>query len=482
MDIVFRKIRRLRSGGRFVLLLVFLSGLVFLGGCGGGGGDGGPEGDLGTFLGLLGDAGFQVREGAPIGIDVRDLFCRKVLPSGFGNNLATPYLTLSVDRLPGTPENQFPWTYRLRQDEALVLIGRTPPKSVYFSLQHFAAMRYFEEADYSGRVYSLLGDTINHLTVRSVGAAAPFDSFFVMISTGNRTTERRLRSALLGAGYAETAVNVEGLPAELVRFGLDERSDQFNLLYRVAIIDDPEAERRFYETFGGMKVFRVTPGVELPADPFPAADLRERGTGTNEMHLLPTMKRLEDALIEAHPGYNVEKLPTAQWIADGYNPILQNIDAFAATNDTTYLLTQPFTLGEDDFLVAYGVLHDAAGKALYNSLNVYGWTLLEDLPDEPRFRGLREMVGVSEANSKGLLRDSARAYLPGDPNAGMFYAVKISRKCGADGCVPIPEPFCDRMKLKELTVAFRAYCEPKTKTGPSYGEILFDRVILFRRP
>jgi type IV pilus assembly protein PilA len=48
--------------------------------------------------------------------------------------------------------------------------------------------------------------------------------------------------------------------------------------------------------------------------------------------------------------------------------------------------------------------------------------------------------------------------------------------------VATSEPFCDRMKLKELTVAFRAYCEPKTKTGPSYGEILFDRVILFRRP
>jgi hypothetical protein len=128
------------------------------------------------------------------------------------------------------------------------------------------------------------------------------------------------------------------------------------------------------------------------------------------------------------------------------------------------------------------VQHAAAGKALYNSVIAYGWTLLEDLPDDPRFEGLREMMGIAAIDSPEDFVGSARPYLPDDPQADLLYAVKIARSGGGrEADILVPPPSCGRLKLRELALAFRAYCEPATKTGPSYAEILFDRAILFRR-
>jgi hypothetical protein len=464
------------------LLLLVLVGSISLGGCGGGGSGGNGEGDLETLLSNLENAGFRITEGDPVQIDLEDLFCRGLLPSGYGNNVTTPYITLRQDPVPGAAPTAFPWTYRLRQDEAMVLLGRTAPKSVYFSLQTFAALRWFEDKGYTGRMFALFGDTINHLTINAQGEDTPYDSFFVMITTGNKRTEEKVRDALSDAGYGNGTVNVETIPGELVRFGLDESGDQFSFLYRIALVENPEEERRYYETVGGMRLFRLTPEEELSPAPYPVKTLRPRGTGSNELHLLPSLKKLEDALLETYSGFQAEKLPTAPYVAEGYNPILQDIDALGATNDTTYLLTPPFSLEEDDFVIAYGVQHAAAGKALYNSVIAYGWTLLEDLPDDPRFEGLREMMGIAAIDSPEDFAGSARPFLPGDPQADLLYVVKIARSSGGQQAdLLIPPPSCRRLKLRELALAFRAYCEPATKTGPAYAELLFDRAILFRR-
>lgn len=474
----FRK--SFRSWG--VIIFLVLAGGVLLGGCGGGGSESQEEGDLDILLANLARAGFRITEGNPVQVDIEDLFCRGLLPSGYGNNVTTPYITLRQDPLPGTAPTTFPWTYRLRQDEAIVLLGRTPPKSAYFSLQTFAALRRFEDKGYTGRIFALFGDATNHLTINTQGENAPFDAFFVLISTGNKSTAEKVRQALLDAGYGAGTVNVEAIPDELVRFGQDEHADQFSFLYRIALVENPDEERRYYETMGGMKLFRLTPESEQPSAPFPVATLRPRGTGSTELHLLSSVKKLEDALLEAYPGFQAEKLPTGLFVQEGYNPILQNIDALGATNDTTYLMTPPFSMEEGDFVIAYGVQHPAAGKAIYNSVIAYGWTILEDLPDDPRFEGLREMLGVAAIDSPDEFAGSARRFLPGYPQADMLYAVKIARSApGQEADMLIPPPSCGRLTLRELALAFRAYCEPATKTGPSYAEILFDRAILFRR-
>ena len=381
--IVFRNTRRHLA----VLFFLALASCVLLGGCGGGGGETKGEGDPDLLISILEGSGMMVAEGMPVQLDVQDLFCRGLLPSGYANNASTPYITFQLGETPGIAPTEFTWLYRLRQDEAVLLVGRTPPKSAYFSLQTFSALRWLEDKGYTGRIFALFGDAINHMTIRSQGSNAPFDSCFALISTGNKTTADRVRRALLEAGYGEGTVNVETIPDELVRFGHDERSDQLNFLYRIALVEDAEEEQRYYETLGGLRVFRLTPDEPQAPAPFPVSILRPKGSGSTELSLLPSLNSLEEALIDTYSGYEPEKLPTAPWFLEGYEPIIQNIDALAATNDTTYLKTPPFSLGEGDFVIAYGVQHPSTGKAVYNSVVAYGWTLLEDLPDEPRFEG-----------------------------------------------------------------------------------------------
>ena len=67
--------------------------LFFAGGCSSGSdGAGTGEGDIGRFRAALDQAGFQVQDGKMLPLDIPDLFCKKVLPSCYGNNNDTPYM------------------------------------------------------------------------------------------------------------------------------------------------------------------------------------------------------------------------------------------------------------------------------------------------------------------------------------------------------------------------------------------------------
>ena len=466
---------------KYAAYILLLLGCLFLGGCGGGSNSGLLTGDPEALANYLREAAFEIREGDTIVMDMEKLFCEGILPCGYGNNLATPYICLSLDELPGNPPNQFPWTYRLRQDEALVLFGKTPPACVYFGMQEFLGMRYFPEKGYNDRLYAMIGDATNHLLINSRGEKAPFDADFVLITTGNKTTEERVVQALEKAGYQKDIRNLHPLPAELVHFGLDEKSDQFNFLLRAALIEDENTS--YWEDMGGMKLLRLTPEEEIPVNPYDIPDLRVHGTGDNEFYLTPALNELEEALKAAYPDYDVTTLSVTQWLPDGLDPLADNVDTLGATSDTTYLITDSFALEEGDFVMACGVLHDVTEKALYNNVTLYGWTVLEDL-NGTRFEGLRELLGVAEVNSKKTLAGSALPFIPNNSHADRLYALKVSRNGTAPNeniaCLEVPAPSCDRMKLQELALAFRAYCEPETKIAPAYTEILHDRAFLFR--
>jgi hypothetical protein len=90
--------------------------------------------------------------------------------------------------------------------------------------------------------------------------------------------------------------------------------------------------------------------------------------------------------------------------------------------------------------------------------------------------------------------DSARQYLPDDPNADMLYAWKIARHCaeGDPYCMEVTQPVFEDMygepydcepeldlNNEEMWLAFRTYLEPATKTGPDDNELLYDQAIYF---
>ena len=92
------------------------------------------EENIEDFRTTLDQDGFDVQNGKLIPLNIPELFCSKVLPSCYGNNNDTPYM---VYVLPPAPDqdpqvkNTFPWTYRMRPDEAIVFVGYTPPSEVF---------------------------------------------------------------------------------------------------------------------------------------------------------------------------------------------------------------------------------------------------------------------------------------------------------------------------------------------------------------
>jgi hypothetical protein len=474
------------------------------------GGSNDPLANAPKLLQALSNDGFDARQGQFRILDPVSMACTGVIPSTWYNNVQ-PYLSII---LPGYYWDAVPWekakraipvNYLLRQDEAILIIGSTPPPMAYYSFQTMLFARYnlasnsYDPATgglfkpYEATV-AYLGDTVNSLTVRTTGSK-PFNRPMAFISTGNRQTQECLRAALRAAGYADAVINTETLPPSLVRFGY-ETGDQFLFTMRLAIAAGGDQAFNDFEkevqAGNVMQVFRVRPKTEFPANPLPAPVLRTRGTGQTEMDLYPTMEKLRQEILDRFDaGFNAEELDTflPDFIPEGYPAIQRGIaylgpgrDGSAGYGrDANYWMSSWFDLGADDFAIVYGVDHSATGKATYSSAAVYLDKTIA--------------AGVSDINSGDFAANpgTARSYLPGEPGMDKFYVWKVARNCnGAPACLEArllrPEHIaaCASASPPKIApdapvrIGFRQYAEPSTKVGPADCELLYDRVIVFR--
>jgi hypothetical protein len=460
------------------------------------------------LLRVLEKNGFAWRQGKFQVLDAVLNACENKIPSAWYNNVQ-PYM---VAVLPGQANELDPWeisdrslpvSYFLRQDEAIIVVGSTPPPMAYFSFQTFLFTRYnVNTCDYDKNSpagffqpyeapFAYLGDTVNSLTIQTTGST-PYNRPMVIISTSNRTTQERLRAALRSAGYPDAIINTETLPSSLLRFGY-EKADQFLFLMRTAIAVGGEAAIKEYQdkvtdpNLSPLAVFRVRPTNEFPSDPLPAPVLRTRGTGQTEIDLYPTMEKLRKAILAQYDtAFNAEELDTflPDSIPEGYPAIQRGIaylgpgqDGSAGYGrDANYWLSSWFDLPDDAFAIVYGVDHAATGKATYSSASVY---LDQTLA-----------AGVSSVDSSDFAANphTASSYLPGAPGIEKFYVWKVARNCnGAPACmeakVPAAKEACrDKIAANApVRIGLRQYAEPPTRVGPTEAELLYDRVIVFRR-
>lgn len=134
-----------------------------------------------------------------------------------------------------------------------------------------------------------------------------------------------------------------------------------------------------------------------------------------------------------------------------------------------FLQDPKITLGNDtdEFIIVYGVNHAATGKATYSNFAIYG---------AAGWNGVR---AITDADFSG----SAEEYLPDNPNAKYLYVYKLARNCSEDDqyCYEVPYGVgAYGIELDQpLFVAWRAYMENTTKTGPAYSEIVYDQAIKF---
>lgn len=446
---------------------------------------------LTAFQARLDQEGFEVTPGlADVWNPLGD-WCAGEIPDAMCVNSGL-YLILSVPES-ATPGAQKLTRFQVRHDEAIVLIGRTPPPARYFGYHAFFATRFFPDRPRDKErmaIMSVLGDTVNNATIKTTGPTA-FNSPLALIITPDQATDAAIRSALHRAGYPEAIINTYVLPASMLNLGHGETADTFQINLRTAMFEDEIAgERYIMDAPENLHVLRVTPRTPAVADPFPMPRLRVRGTGESEMRLMNKLGQLRTSIIAANPGLSATDFLSSSEAGaiEDYDYLQREIWAAGSSRDGFFLSAgwmmplgygnDVITLADDEFLMVYGVNHVATHKASYMNINLYATG--------------REVDGdlVKEANAfvggvnDDVLPGTATGYLPaGDPDAKLMYAYKVARSCGEDepNCLPLSAP-CARLTLDSDTVLgiyFRMYLEPATKVGPALSEILYDRVIKF---
>ncbi|MCC7296000.1 MAG: hypothetical protein IT188_09190 [Acidobacteria bacterium] len=450
-----------------------------------------PGGDIALFKAVLEEAGFTVQEGAYGYQDAIALCSAGLIENCMGANVEAPYLAYKLPQAPGQktpsmkvdPASGLAFAYPMRNDEAVVQIGRTPPESAFFSYQSYLTMRYDPGLGRHKAFFNSIGDTINNLTININRAAeSPFNQPVMIISTADQGIDRRVRAAAQSAGYSSEMINTDVIPSSVVTMGLEGRVDLFGFVSRVAVPGDKSKLDAYIKNPGSV-VLRLTPKEAATPDPFPAPALRVRGTGKTELDLLPAVEDLRRAILARHENLEALEIPACVALPEGFNAIQSGINTIGDNRDAAYFSTievDAWTKPDDsrraagfvlpdspeDFLIIYGVNHEAAGKALYANSVVYGLPYLN---------------GVASVDSR-TYQNSAVVYLPDHPQARYLYAWKIARNSHGDPhCLEVPVgPQRYGIALDEkILLFFRAYLEAATKVGPAHNELITDRLIIF---
>lgn len=479
-----------------------------------------------SFVGNL-EERYYVQEGILANLDTISLASEGKLISCFGNNAGSGYL---VPMLPPAP-NQDPspattmgpyswpaeapsllydeaaqnepanpyfspvgWTYKLRQDEAVVIIGTTPPACKYFSLINYifaspvtpgkvyTERSFFQYGSAETGVYhpifASLGAPVNMNNINVEGEGAPFGKRFVYIASGNQTTVENVRNALIDAGYAEDMINVAPFYADTLRMGLGTNADVFNILMRTS----QPAEQEVFDAWVAKlsdetEVYRITPMEETPQNAYPYPVLTPRGTGVHEVQTVPEADKILDQIragliAEYGEDYTYEELSSRIAVPEGMTGYLNDANTQGDNRDTSYLMTDDFVLNSDeDFIVVYGVNHVATGKATYANTVLYA---------RPMLNGV---VSLYDSMYKG----SADRYVA-EEDSENYYVIKLARTARDAYTAVIPYStdnpngkFYGVDNGSQLILAYRAYVEPSTGVGPSYYEIVYDRAIVFRK-
>ncbi len=472
-------------------------------------------GHVKDFKEALEKKGFTVQEGKYSYLDFIKYFNEGIIPNIGGNNPSSKYLSFLVPPAPGhevgsvmannstAPGLSGTTSHRwnLRPDEAIVFVGRTPPKCKYFSFDTVLITGTYE--DEILWLSAPIGDTLNNLVIKTEGTpngrhGNPFNQNTVVILTADRGIDRRIRAAAQSAGYPESIINTMVLPSSMLHMGVEDNSDIFYTVIRPALYKDKQAGENYLNNPPAV-IFRITPNESTTLHPYKVPELRVRGAGTTELDLMDDLEELRKAILNKYSGLDATELPTTIWCPPANNAFQEGINIFGPDNDACFLwtATQPIstripwmdvwpspsdfidtyypfmrdsqvTLGDDtkEFLIVYGVNHAATGKATYSNFVV---------------NGVNGWNGVAAATNLDF-SGTAQEYLPNNPNAKYLYVYKVARNCTGDSnCLVVPTgPGSYGIALDQpLFIAWRIYLEKATKTGPSYDEIAYDKAIKF---
>jgi hypothetical protein len=423
------------------------------------------------------DSGFIVRMG-----EANKQFPVQYCLTGYtsnanGNNVGVPYFGIQLPPPPGLDSMySIPLNYNIRVDEAVILIGKTPPKCKYFSYRSYLMNRFYDFPPPATRkkINASLGEATNLYRMRpELPLDSMFERKFAVIMVGDSILAAQVKQIILGATTEidEADIHFDILPSGgLFRFGTTPIADWTNFLHRVALFDDTVAQNNYLD-HPPLEVIQVTRANPSPPVLFSLHPFMPRASGITEFNYYHNMELLEDGIYNAyHNNYDIVWLSSTPFNLESYTAIQQGVDALGDNHDCLYIFTNDFQLGENDIALAYGVDHTQTGQAVYDNVIMYGKKYYNG------FGGI----------TNDLMVKSARQYLSDTVAADKLYAYCFARHPVSGNPFVFIVPSDTTNTLSGINVedtAFlctRLYVNSITKIGPDPLEVVVDRFILLR--
>ncbi len=404
-----------------------------------------------------------------------------------GNNPASPYGIVKVPFATGEFQTSFEsntFVYRMRPDEAIVLIGFTPPKAEYFSFRSYLLYRDFQNLnqrniDSIGRflIFASLGDSLNHKLIKTGGGDDPFSQPMILISTASRQMDGRLRlklEKLLNRFDLPTdIINTDVIPEQLpLHLGYEGDKDSFSLYMRVAFFDDEQAGREYIDN-SGLIALRIVPNGEAVSDPLPIPELRNRVSGVDENPLLPDLDKLVSMVkgkFETESGkssvYNLHEMNF-----EGYDCIENSNPCLGGNRDAISNISIPILLpDENSFLMIAGINHAKTAPLTYTTMSVM---------NAKKIFGIEAIHNTKLEGSVGFYMPE---FVPSVAKQDELYIYKIARNCeeGNPYCLEIQEGELGIGKGETIMFIERNYLNCDTIVGPGPGEAIPPKLITFR--
>jgi hypothetical protein len=400
------------------------------------------------------------------------------------NNPSSPYGSPYFGEFGANPNVA---TLQLEEDEAVVVIFRTPPPMRYYSFGQYL----YQQSTTQLQLFASLSDALNLRKVGTTGSAeigaSPFDSYAAVVWTADRGISQTVRSMLIDSGLPPQAVNDVPLPQSIpmpspqpsyqMRMGHGSQYETFNLLMRTAL---PDVQDDFdaYRQENPYYVIRVGPRTHGAPDPSPVIGYSTDTSGLVEgpalqaalNRLVSDIKanysgqyslRAQDGSYQTHLGWDC--------IATGDSCGGETFDAMYSTDVSRLVKVKSL----QDFVIVAGVNHRKTEKATYVSHTVN---------DPVKLAGIVTVTDVDFTTKSALYH--AGIADPKDPRVRQYqnlFAYAFSYDCaGKKFCAPIPAPTpANPVGLSPgapFYVFGRSYMEPHTLVRPSVSEVVHHQV------
>ena len=425
----------------------------------------------------------------------------------YGNNPTAPYVFAVVPQWKDefvdqrfhhavlTARRNMSATYRLDEQEALVVLAQMPPPARYFSI---ATNVFSRETTLNPTepIYLRVGGLPTLQEILFAASPNP-DRVMILASIGNSTNtvvmERKsgspwlkqrhfvitsdagiadaMTAALLRAGVpSANDVFTEQVAPALVRVGLGREKDDLFTYVRYALPMDSAAGEAWRATLP-LTILRVRAATGAsPTQPFSIPAYDQRTWNRNEPAELQTdFDALRDAVRArwGQPSAEAASSISAYTFLDlvgqhclGVGSPLPNrgpMNCLADNQDTDYQITLPaLHIDDGEVIAAIGTLATATGNATYVSLGVN------------RFPALVGVANLSEADLYGTAA-SFQGALQHDHH--LFYVYYVARDCtGLHPCLEVSRklfPVGETFKLMQ-----RNYVTPGSTVGPRPDKLL----------